>query len=226
MKINLKTILFTFVFIIASNQLFSQNLVNKLSKQLCECLEKEKIKNINEMNGCFEDIIIDNLKEIKQFYNARTFEEINIEELAGKVGVKMMNECNYVRDNFPSGGLEGDKRVEKQPDLKCDDIRKGDFYYVKTAPNQVQDTTYVTITDKMYLERMKKGQTYSLLDINWTSDCKFTLTFSESNDPFKKEMSKKGDIYQYEVVQNNANSMFLQINWKGKDYQFEMFKMK
>lgn len=226
MKINFKTILFTLVFVTASSQLFSQDLVNKLSKQLCECLEKEQIKDPNEMNGCFEDIIVNNLKDIKEYYKAKTLDEINMEEFGGKIGAKLIKECQYVLDNFNSGGLDDDQKVDKQSDLKCDDIKRGDFYYTQKNIDKGIDTTYVTITDTMFLERMKNGKTFSLLDIKWTSNCEFTLTFNNSNDPFKKQMSKKGDIYQYEVLQNNANSVFLQFNWKGKEYQFEMVKIE
>lgn len=227
MKKHFTSVFFIIALFTASHQVSSQELIDKLTKQLCGCLEEKKAKSLDDLMPCFEDLIVDNLKEIKKLYNAETIEGVNMEELGNKIGVKLVKECDYVINTFPSGTVEEEKKVKRQPNLTCNDLKKGDFYYLTPNPVlKVSDTTFVTITNNMFLERMRNGRTYSMLEIRWKDKCKFDLEFKESNDPFKKELSKKGDIYEYEVLQNNANSTFIQINWKGKGYQFELFKIE
>lgn len=73
---------------------------------------------------------------------------------------------------------------------------------------------------------MRNGRTYSLLEIKWKNECKFELEFQESNDPLKKEISQPGDIYKYEILVNDENSIFLKTFWQKREYQFELVKIK
>ncbi|RBW61948.1 hypothetical protein DS884_02795 [Tenacibaculum sp. E3R01] len=223
-----KNIFFLILFLISSNNIiYSQDIHDKLSTELCQCLEKKQIKDPNKLAPCFEDIIINNIKEIKKHYNVETIEEINMVEIGNKIGAKLILECKYALNTFTTGTIGNEKKVKKQSDLKCSNLRKGEFYYLTPSLNpKVLDTTFVTISNNMFLERMKNGRTYSLLKIKWKKNCEFDLLFKESNDPIKREISKKGDVYKYEILQNNQNSVFLRLNWLGKDYQFELFKLK
>ncbi|WP_121668022.1 hypothetical protein [Mesonia aquimarina] len=210
-----------------SYNLSAQDIIDILSKRLCKCSEKNEIKNVNEMKPCFEDLLITNWKEIKEYYKAETMDEINLEELGNKIGAKMIKECPYVLDNFSSGFMVDEEKVDKQPDLNCNDLKKGDFYYLIERPeNGIMDTTFVTISNDMFLERMKNGKTYSLLNIKWKENCAFDLIFKESNDPMKKELSKKGDVYEYEILTNSSESVFLKTTWMDRSYQFELIKIK
>ena len=228
MKNLFKSALFVIALFATTHQASSQELFDKLTKDLCSCLEKIKAKTPDDFAPCFEDILLNNLKEIKKHYKAKTLDGVNMEELGNKVGARIVKECDYVMNTFPSGNVVSkENEIKKQPDLKCDDLKKGDFYYlIPTQNQQVSDTTFVTISNNMFLERMKNGRTYSLLEIDWKDKCKFNLEFKESNDPFKKELSKKGDVYEYEILQNNENSVFIKISWKGRTHQFELFKLK
>lgn len=72
---------------------------------------------------------------------------------------------------------------------------------------------------------MKNGRTYALLHIKWKDNCEFDLTFKESNDPMKKEFSKSGDVYEYEILTNTSESVFLKTTWMDRSYQFELIKI-
>jgi len=139
----------------------------------------------------------------------------------------MIKECQYVIDTFQPGIVGNEEKVTKQPDLKCDNLKNGDFYYLtKRTEDGIVDTTFVTISNDMFLERMKNGRTYSLLNIKWQDNCKFDLIFKESNDPMKKEISKPGDVYKYEILTNGNKSLFLKTTWMDRSYQFELIKIK
>lgn len=210
-----------------NTNLSAQEIIDKLSKKLCKCVEKGEVKNVSEMGPCFEELLINNLKEIKEYYNAETMDDIDMGEIGNKIGAKMIKECEYVVKTFPTTMAGNEKEVTKEPDLKCDDLKSGNFYYLTTRPEVgIMDTTFVTISNNMFLERMKNGRTYSMLNIKWKDDCRFDLVFIESNDPFKKELSKPGDVYEYEVLTNGNESLFIKSNWMGRNYQFELIKIE
>lgn len=227
MKKTYQIIILFFLLLGTSYNLSAQDIIDKLTRKLCKCIEKQEVKNVNEMGPCFEDLLISNFKEIKEQYKTETIDDIDMEEVGNKVGVKIIKECPYVLDNFPSGVVSNQEKVDKQPDLKCDDLKNGDFYYLTKRPEVgILDTTFVTISNDMFLERMKKGRTYSLLNLKWKDNCEFDLTFKESNDPIKKEFSKPGDVYEYEILINGNESVFLKTTWMKKSYQFELIKIK
>lgn len=179
------------------------------------------------MEPCFEDLLFSNLIEIKKHYQAETLDDIDLDAIANKIGVKLIKECPYLLDTFPSGVVGNEEKVSKQPDLKCEDLKRGDFYYLSQRPEtRIVDTTFVTISNDMFLERMKNGKTYSLLYIKWKENCEFDLTFKESNDPMKKEISKTGDVYEYKILTNDSESVFLKTTWMNRNYQFELIKIK
>jgi hypothetical protein len=91
---------------------------------------------------------------------------------------------------------------------------------------KTKDTTFVTIKDNMFLERMNNGRTYAMLDIKWKNDCEFELIFKDSNDPIKSEMSKPGEKYRYQAVSSTSNSHILKLLWKKKEYKIEFFNAK
>ena len=169
---------------------------------------------------------MNNWSGVKTYYNVQSLEDIDMEQLGVKIGTRMLKECQYMVDNFSPDNGETTKIVEKQPDLTCEDLKNGDFYYVLERPDLgVKDTTYVTISNEMFLERMNNGKTYSLLNIEWKDNCEFDLIFKKSNDPIKKELSKPGDIYEYEILTNTDKSVFIKITWMNRTQQFELVKM-
>ncbi len=206
--------------------LFSQDLIDKLSNEICQCAQKKQYKKFNDIQPCFEDVLLTNFKKIKEFYKAETIEDINMDEIGAKIGARIVKNCQYIVSTFGTNETEVAEVVEKDPNLKCTDLKKGDFYYLSKMYNgQSQDTTFVTISNNMYLERMNNGRTFSLLSIEWKNDCAFELKFKESNDPMKKEFSEPGEIYKYEVLTNKGNSVFIKNTRKDKSYQFELIKI-
>lgn len=224
MKITLATTLVLGLFTLSTS---AQDLPNILSDQICECLEKENITNIEDADVCYEQAIVKNLDKLYDYYNVKSLDDINFETIGNEIGVILINECDYMMPYFtnPINKFEEDFVPEKN--LDCSGLRSGDYYYLN--PNiltKMNDTTYVTIKDKMYLERFDAGRKYALLDINWTSDCKFDLEFKNSNDSFKTEMSKKEELHSYEVVESTPQSYILKMQFKAQDYKFELFAIE
>lgn len=64
------------------------------------------------------------------------------------------------------------------------------------------DTVKIEIKKGIYQETFIDG-TFSKLSFNWVSDCEFELTFIESNQAIRKNISKPGDKYHYEVLEKH-----------------------
>lgn len=166
-------------------------------------------------------------EKLYSYYDVKTLDEINFDKMGADIGAILVKECDYMIPYFTDPINKFEEGFVPEENLDCSALHSGDYYYV--SPNlttKVNDTTYVTIKDKMYLERFNSSRNYALLDINWTSDCKFDLIFKNSNDNFKNAMSKKGDIYSYEMVSSTPSSYILKMNYKEQDYKFKLYVVK
>jgi hypothetical protein len=207
------------------NELSGQEIFDNLSKEMCECVELAKYKNASEIEPCYDKLFEKHGKVIREYYNAKELTESQVYEFGNKIAAKTVSNCEYIKNNFPIG-IVGEKRT-KQLNVKCEELRESKFYYLTQRPDsQIQDTTFVSISKDKYLENMRDKTTYSRSKINWKDNCKFELIFEESNDPFKKEMFEKGQVFNYEIIDNQDDFFFLELEWKGKVYQSQMFKRK
>tara|TARA_R110002074_G_scaffold398631_3_gene590742 strand:- start:329 stop:1006 length:678 start_codon:yes stop_codon:yes gene_type:complete len=222
-----KKLLIFFAIIIIPYLTNGQDMSEKLSKKICTCLEKEKIKSTEKMEQCFEKILISNLEEIYKVYKIKSLDDFDFEKLGIDIGVKLMKNCDYAMENLTNVENKFDEDFISNKDLDCTEFKNGEFYYLLPNPTSNRiDTTFVTIKNKMYLERMNHGRSYSLLDINWVSDCKFNLVFKDSNDNYKNTLSEPGDIYKYEIISSTTNSFILKLFWGKQEYKIDFYKVK
>lgn len=207
------------------NKLSGQEILDNLSQKMCECVELAEYKNASEIGPCYDQLFEKHGKLIKKYYNTNELTESQIYEFGNKIAAKTVDNCEYIKNNFPTG-IVGKKRT-KQLNVNCVEIKDSKFYYLTQRPNsQIKDTTFVSISKDEYLEKMRNRKTYSRSKIIWKDNCKFDLIFEESDDPFKKEMFERGQVFHYEIIANEDDSFFLEFEWKGKFYQSQMFKLK
>ena len=213
----------TLIPIIAS----SQDLTKKLSKQICKCLEKNDVTSLEEMNPCFESVIVKNIENMYKYYNVKTMDEIDFDKIGNGVGAELVKECDYIIPYLTDPKYNIDKDYPIDKNLDCSNLRNGEFYYLNSTKNSnVNDTTFVSINENVFMERMRNGRTYSFLDIVWKDDCRFDLIFKQSNDPFKSELSKVGDKYEYEMIASTPSSYIIKMKWKEQEYKFELFSIQ
>lgn len=221
-----KYILIIIIYLIPTH-INSQKLIKKSSSKLCKCLEKNEITSLENINPCLEQVILKDLEVFYDYYNVQSLEDVDFEKFGNEVAVELSKSCDYFMSSFTDPMNKVDKNFIPKENLSCKQLRKGNFYYL--TPNYItkrKDTTFVSINNKTYIERMNNGKTYSLLEIDWVDDCSFNLIFQESNDPLKSTLSKIGDKYNYEVIDNNEKSCVLKLNWKKQEYKFEFYKVK
>lgn len=220
------TIMFCVV-LLMSTTVFSQKVYDKIATKICKCLEKEEVKTEEGLSSCFERTLMSNIDGLYKHFDAKTIDDIDMDEAGGVIGAHLAKNCDYISDVFADEAGKESTFIEPEEGLNCLNIQQGEYYYINEVKElNIKDTTYVTLTNTMYLERIRGGKTYSMLDINWTSDCNFELTFKDSNDPLKKALSNPGDIYTYEVIKNTPTSIIVETFLQKKKYQVEFFKVK
>lgn len=129
--------------------------------------------------------------------------------------------------------------------LEKQDINKGDFTPVDTllqsfaTPNECSaffktqkfmyleptgDTTYVLMTANNWTDHFKDG-TISRLSLVRTNDFDFELTFIESTNFTRKNLSNVGDRYHYRILERKENYylMLLSIPGNSRRYKFKMY---
>jgi hypothetical protein len=93
-----------------------------------------------------------------------------------------------------------------------DFLRYTKYYYIEA--NGI-DTILVKITNGIYMETMPDG-TYSKLKFYWQSASEFTIEFIESNNRVRKNYSRKGEKYNYELIEKGKNYYKLCV-WGEQD---------
>lgn len=218
-KIYLSILFFFLIFSAAS-----QNLYEELSKQLCDCIDDTP--SLEELNICSERLIIKNYDPILKHFDVNSFDEVNMDEFTSGLIAKLGKNCEKAQALLNEGNqIYIDEKTYKES-LNCEDLKDGEFYYFASEyAKEANDTTFVTIKNKNYMERMKGGKTYSNLTINWKSNCEFELKFVNSNDPFKRELSGKGDVYSYKILATYPEYVVLKLlNKESYGMQMKLYK--
>ena len=95
-----------------------------------------------------------------------------------------------------------DKRpVSSLDKATCNDFNSRSKYYYREANG---DTVKVVVEKGLWQEQFIDG-TYSKLNFRWVGDCEFELEFISSNHHIRKNLSKKGDKYRYQLLQKVSN---------------------
>lgn len=222
-----KTILLVILLSSLNQFCFGQDLYDKLARKMCKCLENQDDLSQDAFSVCLEGVLTEYLSEILEFHGLSSFAEFDAAEFAMKLNGKLVKRCDFVIERYMKSIEQYQPKFVPDPNPQCADIHVGDYFYVLVNPEtEIPDTTYVTFTDNEYYERMNNGKTYSRLSLTWVSDCRFKLNFIESNDPFKKNLSKPGDVYQYDIRKVTEHSFVAQIKYDGPESFIEFERMK
>lgn len=207
-----------------ASKLSKPETLDNLSNEMCQCIELAEYKNSSEVTPCYKNMFEKNESLIKEYYKTNKLSDSQINEISNKIAAKIAVDCKYIINNFPTGIVNENRK--KQLNINCEELKESKFYYITQRPNsKIYDTTFVSISKDEYLEKMRNQSTFSRSKIVWKDNCKFDLIFEKSDDPFKKEFFNKGDVFHYEIIANEEKSFFIEIEWKGKVYQYQMFKI-
>jgi len=96
-----------------------------------------------------------------------------------------------------------------------------DFYYFEYDGGEKT----IVKTDKSFWKETFADRTSSKLYYKWISKNKFELEFIESNNNSRKNFSKKGDQYIYEIIskENNFYWVFVEVPDQSEMVKFKLF---
>lgn len=221
-----RLILLVFLSQIGTGALQAQDPYERMSKKICKCFEGVDAPTMEDFTRCIELELIENLSRLLEFHSVETLTELFELGVYDIIAANIYTDCQSAEDFVHEATSEIMPTFEPTDVEDCSALKLGDYFYLTPRfDSDVVDTTFVTFTETAYLERMLNGRTYSLLDVDWTSDCEFELTFLESNDPLKKTISNSGDKYFYQIIQNHEKVMIVNTEFDGYEFQIEFFKI-
>ncbi|WP_374442704.1 hypothetical protein [Epilithonimonas sp.] len=200
---------------------FSQNKsVDELTDEMCVSF------NINKNLSDSLRLLILNEKFILPYLNQ--FDESEKESLSNQLYFRFQKNCkafvDYLYQIDPPKKDDWIK-LDSPPEIKITDKeltflkRTKKFYYYEWEGEK----TKVTTTDKYWIEQFS-DKTYSKLKLIWLTSNSFQLEFIESNNNGRKNFSKPGDKYLYEVV-SKEKDYFWVLAKIPEQPQLLMFKL-
>lgn len=93
--------------------------------------------------------------------------------------------------------------------------------YAYLEPNG--DTVKLELANGFWIDHFKDN-TYSKLNLKWIGDCEFEIQFIESNNEVRKNFSKPGDKYRYQIIEKHADYYRMSVEIPDSD-QHLLFKI-
>ncbi len=214
-RLNLIFFLFVSVFSFAQNESID-NLTNEM------CLS---FKN-NESLSDSVRITILNEKFIFPYLNQ--FPEAEKEHIIDNLYYRFQKNCKEFVDylyRIDPPKKDDWKKLTTRPEIKVTNRdlaflkSRHNFYYFEWGGKK----TTVKITNKYWTETFSDG-TYSKLYFRWLTNNQFELEFIESNNNGRKNFSKPGEKYFYEIVSKENNYYWILVTVPEQP-QLLMFKL-
>jgi hypothetical protein len=204
--------------VFSCDQKSSDPLAN-LSDRYCDCLKSfDKIPAEAQTDSCDQKVLADTLAGFPNDSLADVF--------LNDIHIQLQNKCKVYKRILDS--LHPDEDWKKADihlksglsATECNDITKyKKLFYIEPQ----MDTTFVTIENGVWRETMKRRKTFSELAFEWKDDCDFSLSFLRSNDEIKGKASKKGDKYQYRILEKRPDYFLVLGIIKKNGLQFRLY---
>ena len=213
-RLNLLLFLFISVFSFAQNENI-ESLTDKMCSNFRENIylnDSVRIKTLNEK------FIIPYLSK---------FSEKEQKKIIDNLYFRFQKNCQDFREYlYRVAPPQNDdwKKLESRPEITITDgeialfKKTKNFYYFEYEGEK----TIVNTNNKYWIETFA-DKTNSKLYFNWASRNGFELEFIESNNISRKNFSKKGDKYLYEVISKEDNYYWILAEIPG---QSELLKFK
>jgi hypothetical protein len=194
-------------------------ITDKLLDEICESIRSNTSKSDSaRLSQAFE-------KHLLPLF--RTMDSTQAMEAWDRVFFRLQVKCPAFRQIMDKyGERKGDwKTVDEKP------LASTDAAMCKTINTYQQlsylepsgDTVHVTLSDGTWTERFTDG-TYSKLKFYWVNNCEFYLEFIESNNHTRKNLSRPGDKYSYQVLDRSEGYYFMSAQFVGRE-RYSTFKI-
>lgn len=214
----MKKYLLIFYFIIFYCGGYSQKIdIIKVSENICDCL---KLRNYKSDSTLIYNCYLAAYKKMEDFPKTKN------KKLKMDIEIKKYLNANCPKYRMIISDEKGDwELLKRRPDSKLDKTTCRELfnynilYYLESSG----DSTFVTFKDKFWMESIQQGKYFSKCRMSWDTDCEFTLTFIESNEPYRIKHNKKRAQFHYTIVEKTSTNFVLLNNTTDETWQFKLY---
>ena len=192
-----------------------------------DVLVNEMCTNFKENKNLTDSTRIKILNEKFIWPTLKNQSENNASEIGNQIYFRLQKNCQEFREYLYRVDPPKDDnwmRLDAKPSIEITDKqietfeKTSKFYYYEYAG----EITKVQTDNKYWTETFLDG-TFSKLKYNWITTNSFELIFVESNNKTRKNFSKKGDRYNYQVISKEDNYYWVLVEIPN---QSELLKFK
>lgn len=194
------SILILLIAFAAKSQTIQQ--IDSLNNQICISLKK--LNSLNE--AVFEGILVQHMPD---FYTKHKIDtQVKSDSLLDLIYFRLQKNCdtfvtllNQLEENKSDWEIANQK---PKTNISDRDLKK--FFSLKNLHYKEYDGKKVLVThaSNLWTEKFEDG-TFSKLELKQTSKATFTLKFIESNNEMRKNLSVKGEEYNYGICDKGEN---------------------
>ena len=209
-------------FLLVSTLSFGQNQAEKdsLINEMCKTIKTSKdLPDSIRVAGAFEEHLYPYLEG---------FPESQRKDIWTAIFYRFQVRCEEFKEILdrldpPSGDW---KRLTEKPGTNlskkvCKQFLDHKKYSYRESTG---DTVHFEIKNGLWKERFKDG-TFSKLKFHWVNNCEFDLEFIESDNESRKNLSKPGDKYRYQITDKKEGyyDMTVQVLGTERYYMFKVY---
>jgi hypothetical protein len=209
------------VCLLTSILLFSQNVEDKVLDDLC--LEIKKAKHLSN-----EEKLIQLDKQLILYLS--NFNENEVEEKFDYIFIRLQKVCEefslLIQEIMPPNVRDNWVKLSERPNIEIsdeelDEFKKHSLYYYYEYDGSI---TNVTIMDNLWIDNFIDS-TSSKLKFRWVDNTKFEIEFIESDNNTRKNLSKPGEKYYYQIInrENNYYWLLLEIPESNELWKFKFY---
>jgi hypothetical protein len=147
--------------------------------------------------------------------------EKELEETYDLVFYRLQRLClsfsNILTRNSPASKGDWQQVSEKPASVLKSDVCRELLSHKKLTYLEVTgDTVLMDIRDGFYTDRFVDG-TWSKLKFKWIGDCEFEIEFIESTNESRKNFSRPGDKYRYQLLSKHESYYAVSVQSVGRE---------
>ncbi len=215
------SLLFLMAFFYAGS-INAQNLVTQTSEEICDCLKRADPREMESIDNCVMEglsapaIIGLSNEKYDAFYD--------------KLMIHINKNCKRFHEIYQKEENEftlasGWKLLEEIPESSISPITAKAFFQHNELFYMTSDGAVIQckIDDTQWIEYLNEGKYYSKCSMEWIKDGEFEIAFEESNHPVKSQLSKKGEIYRYRLIDFKNGVYTCVLMREEMNFQFFIF---
>ncbi|MBX7242460.1 MAG: hypothetical protein K1X92_11980 [Bacteroidia bacterium] len=205
---------------------FAQQNARKSADQICHCLENINPDKDRKLEECLK-------KELSR-PGIKKMPESKFEAFSLDLNLILSKNCRkfveYYQEEYLSDAenqewlLLDSIPVSRMSKAEIEDFFSAGALYYKDPSGGY---TRIQLTPEFWTEYIGEGEnTYSKCKIIFRNEADLSIAFVESNDPVKNKMSKKGDVYNYRLLEKVENGFICAAHYNGLMFMFKVYSVK